>query len=43
MKNDYWNKESTYSGSVRAFNTAYAAFGDHWRRSHRLCQPPLIL
>lgn len=34
-KVDYWNDESmSYSDSYSAFNNAYLAFGDYWRRSN---------
>lgn len=41
MKNDDWNKEKTYTNSAKAFNNAYATFGDYWRRNHRKKQPCL--
>ena len=33
-KVDYWQDESNYSNSSKAFNNAYMSFGDYWRRTH---------
>lgn len=31
---DYWQDESNYSNSSKAFNNGYMSFGDWWRRTH---------
>lgn len=41
MKNDSWNKESSYNNSAKAFNDSWKAFGNYWRRSHRKLVTPL--
>lgn len=33
-KVDYWQDESNYANSSKAFNNAYMSFGDYWRRTH---------
>lgn len=43
MKCDYWNKENSYTNTVKAFNNSYATFCDFWRRNHRRKQTKLKL